>query len=238
MDDEHRYQSVVKECANFWGMDDAQERSVHIQRTLGVDALTHVGPDMLLNAFSHAGPYTPTPANFNHKLMLIAPHWPVLQWLDKIYRMLCAQPCQLPVRKDLLSQREGMMFHMHSEELQSVFNTIQNTRAPSTRSWYDYKWGVFQRWCLKWDHIPFQSSVPVILSFSRELIDKGEAFYTIKFYLAAIAVCYIDYWDRTRTQFGVPGYKEYTQASPCLQTTDAYMSFRGWFWRCLFEPFS
>lgn len=146
-------QSVVKECANIWGMDDAQERSVHIQRTLGVDALTHFGPHMLLNAFPPAGPFTPTLAKFNHKLMLIAPHWPVLH-LAKIYWMLCTQPCQLPVRKDLLSQREGMVFHMHSEELQNVFNTIQNARAPSTRSLYNYKWGVLQWWSLEWDHIP------------------------------------------------------------------------------------
>lgn len=197
MDHEHSYQSVVKGCANIWGMDDAQERSVHIQRTLGVDALTHVGPHMLLNAFPPAGPYTPTLAKFNHKLMLIAPHWPVLHWLAKIYRTLCAQPCRLPLRKDLLLQREGMVFHMHSDELQSVFNTIQNARAPSTRSLYDYKWGVFQRWSLEWDHIPFQCSVPMILSFSQGLIDKGKAFYTLKIYLAAITVCYIDYWDET-----------------------------------------
>lgn len=29
------------------------------------------------------------------------------------------------------------------------------------------------------------------------LIDKGKAFYTLKIYLAAIAVRYIDYWDET-----------------------------------------
>lgn len=117
MDHEQRYQSVVKECANIWGMDDAQERCVHIRRTLGVDTLNHVGPHMLLNAFPPAGPYTPTLAKFNHKLMLIALHWPVLHWLAKMYQMLCTQPCQLPVRMDLLSQQEGMVFHIHSEEL-------------------------------------------------------------------------------------------------------------------------
>lgn len=193
MDHELRYQSVVKGCPNIWGMDDAQEMSVHIQRTLGVDALTHVGPQMLLNAFPPVGPYTPTLAKFNHKLMPIAPHWPVLQWLAKIYQMLCAQHCQLPVRKDL----EGMVFHIHSEELQSVFNTIQNTRAPFARPLYDYKWGVLQWWSLEWDHISFQCAVPVILSFSQGLIDKDKAFYTLTIYLAVIAFCYIDYWDET-----------------------------------------
>lgn len=165
MNHEHRYQSVLKGCANIWGMDDAQERSVHIQRTLGVDALTHVGPHMLINAFPPAGPYTPTLAKFNHKLMLIAPHWPVLHWLDTIYRMLALPTASAQVLA--LAQWEEMVFHIHSEELQSLFNIIQNARAPSTRSLYDCKWGFLQWWSLEWDHIPFQCSVPVILSFSR-----------------------------------------------------------------------
>ncbi|TKS65234.1 hypothetical protein D9C73_027835 [Collichthys lucidus] len=47
-------------------------------------------------------------------------------------------------------------------------------------SLYDSKWRVFERWCLERDHIPFQCSVPAILSFLQDLIDKGKAFSTVK----------------------------------------------------------
>lgn len=69
-------------------------------------------------------------------------------------RMLCAQPCQLPARRDFHSQQEGTVFHLNSQQmelwawlgwtsaglLQSVVNTIQNATAPSTRSLHDSKW--------------------------------------------------------------------------------------------------
>ncbi|XP_038139793.1 uncharacterized protein LOC119782750, partial [Cyprinodon tularosa] len=83
---------------------------------------------------------------------------------------------------------------------QSVINTIQNARAPSTRNLYGSKWGLFERWCLERDYVPFQCSVPAILSFLQELIDKGKAFSTVKVYLAAIAACHIGFGDKTASQ--------------------------------------
>ena len=41
--------------------------------------------------------------------------------------------------------------------------------------------------------MPFQCSVPLILSFLQELLDKGKAFSTVKVYLAAIAACYVGF---------------------------------------------
>lgn len=176
MDHEHRYQSVVKWCANIWGMDDVQDRSVHIQRTMGADALTHVGPHMLLSAFPPAGPYTPALAKFNHKLMLIAPHWPVLHWLAKKYRILCAQPCQLPLHKDFtLSKLPGL---------------------PPLGLCMTISWESFSSGLSNGTTSPFSFCVSDTAIFMG-LIDKGKAFYTLKIYLAAIAVCYIDYCDET-----------------------------------------
>ncbi len=53
-----------------------------------------------------------------------------------------------------------------------VIRTIQNSRALSTRSLYESKWGVL---CAARHAIPFQCSVAVILSFLQEQIDQGKA---------------------------------------------------------------
>lgn len=79
----------------------------------------------------------------------------------------------------------------------NVIRTIQNARASSTRSLYDCKWGVFERWCAVKREIPFQCSVAVILSFLQNLIDQGKAFSTIKVFLAAISACHIGFDGKT-----------------------------------------
>ncbi len=79
----------------------------------------------------------------------------------------------------------------------SVIRTIQNARASSTRSLYECKWGVFERWCATKHEIPFQCSVAVVLSFLQDLIDQGKAFLTIKVYLAAITACHIGFDNKT-----------------------------------------
>ncbi len=88
---------------------------------LGLDALAHAWPHELLYAFPPLALIPPTLARVRghgHKLILIAPHWPALHWLAEIYQMLCAQPWQLPIRRDLLSQGRGTVFHPHPERLQ------------------------------------------------------------------------------------------------------------------------
>ncbi len=79
----------------------------------------------------------------------------------------------------------------------SVIRTIQNARASSTRSLYECKWGVFERWCATKHEIPFQCSVAVVLSFLQDLIDQGKAFSTVKVYLAAISACHIGFDNKT-----------------------------------------
>ncbi len=79
----------------------------------------------------------------------------------------------------------------------SVIRTIQNARASSTRSLYECKWGVFERWCATKHEIPFQCSVAVVLSFLQDLIDQGKAFSTIKVFLAVISACHIGFDNKT-----------------------------------------
>lgn len=79
----------------------------------------------------------------------------------------------------------------------SVVETIQCARASSTRTLYGLKWRVFESWCSKYQAIPFQCSVAVILSFLQDLIEKGKSFSTIKVYLAAISACHVGFDGKT-----------------------------------------
>ncbi|XP_058483844.1 uncharacterized protein LOC131459867 [Solea solea] len=74
-----------------------------------------------------------------------------------------------------------------------VIETIQCARAPSTRSLYDNKWRVFERWCEAKQIIPFQCSVPEVLCFLQDLMDGDKAFSTIKVYLAAVSACHVGF---------------------------------------------
>ena len=70
---------------------------------------------------------------------------------------------------------------------------MQSSRAGSTRTLYDAKWRVFERWCQgrPGPIVPYQASLSAILSFLQDHVDKGQAFSTIKGYLAAISACHI-----------------------------------------------
>ncbi|XP_029973330.1 uncharacterized protein LOC115407110 [Salarias fasciatus] len=87
---------------------------------LGVDALAHVWPSVLLYAFP---PLTLIPPTLDrvrehcHTLVLIAPQWPAMHWLAEVYQLLSGQPWQLPLRRDMLSQAGGAVFHPHPERL-------------------------------------------------------------------------------------------------------------------------
>lgn len=101
------------QCALFYSL-----RSM--DAPLGVDALARAWPHELLYAFPPLALIPPTLSRVRehgHTLILIAPHWPAMHWLAEIYRMLRAQPWQLPPRRDLLSQGGGTVFHPHPERL-------------------------------------------------------------------------------------------------------------------------
>ena len=85
---------------------------------LGVDALAHAWPRERLYAFPPLALIPPTLSRVRehgHALLLIAPHWPAMHWLAEICQLLCAQPWELPLHRDLLSQGGGAVFHPHPE---------------------------------------------------------------------------------------------------------------------------
>ena len=81
---------------------------------LGTDAMAHQWPLGLLYAFP--------PFILLHQLLqrvqveevsliLVAPNWPQMIWFAEIPPLLQGQPWELPIRRDLLSQAEGTLFH-------------------------------------------------------------------------------------------------------------------------------
>lgn len=69
---------------------------------------------------------------------------------------------------------------------QSVINTLQGARAPSTRAAYSYRWGVFQAWCMSRQLDPLSCTAPDILVFLQEALEKGKSPSTLRGMVAAI----------------------------------------------------
>ena len=87
---------------------------------MGIDVLAHEWPQVLLYAFPPLALIPPTLARVRERglsLILIAPYWPGKHWLADIIQLLYDQPWPLPLRRDLLSQAHGEIFHPHPERL-------------------------------------------------------------------------------------------------------------------------
>lgn len=100
-------------CHMFFSLRDADA-------PLGVDALAHPWPEVLLYAFPPLCLIIPTLARVRERglsLILIAPRWPKAPWLAEIIPLLYAQPWRLPLRTDLLSQANGEIYHPHPDRM-------------------------------------------------------------------------------------------------------------------------
>ena len=86
--------------------------------TLGVDALAHKWPTTLLYAFPPLTLIIPTLERVRQQrlsVILIAPQWG--HWVADIMPLLHGQPWPLPLRRDLVSQARGQIFHPQPEHL-------------------------------------------------------------------------------------------------------------------------
>ncbi|XP_049432685.1 uncharacterized protein LOC125889068 [Epinephelus fuscoguttatus] len=150
----------------------------HGSAPLGVDALAHQWPRILLYAFPPIALISPTLARVREEGARGNISSPPRE----------AGPVGL-AREWLNLQSGGLP--------PGVIETIQSARAPSTRSLYESKWSIFEKWCSNTQEIPFQCSVVVILAFLQDMVDKRMAFSTIKVYLAAISACHIGFGGKT-----------------------------------------
>ncbi|XP_074467365.1 uncharacterized protein LOC141752970 [Sebastes fasciatus] len=100
-------------CRLFFSLSD-------VNAPLGVDALAHSWPNVLLYAFPPLSLISPTLARVREQglsLILIAPRWSSKHWVAEIIQLLVGEPWPLPIRRDLLSQARGEIYHPHPDRM-------------------------------------------------------------------------------------------------------------------------
>ncbi len=142
-------------CQEFYSLTEA---------TLGTDALAHSWPRGLRKyAFPPVSLLAQTLCKFREdegQVLLVAPYWPNRTWFPELMLLTTAPPWPIPLRKDMLSQRRGTLWHpVETPRMvpgwdaeiadlpQEVALTIASARAPSTRRAYTLKWNLFIEWC-------------------------------------------------------------------------------------------
>ncbi len=124
------------------------------------------------------------------QVLLVAPHWPTQTWFPELISLATAPPWRIPLRKELLSQGLGTIWHPHPDLSglpPAVVETIIQARAPLTRQTYALKWSLFAIWCSSRREDPRRCMIGVVLSFLQERLERRLSPSTLKVYVAAIA---------------------------------------------------
>ncbi len=83
--------------------------------TRGTDALAHSWPRGLRKyAFPSVSLLVQTLCKIREEeeqILLVAPYWPTRTWFPELMLLVTAPPWQIPLRKDLLTQRRGTLWH-------------------------------------------------------------------------------------------------------------------------------
>ncbi len=138
------------------------------------------------------------------QVLLVTPHWPTRTWNPKLISLATAPPWCIFLRKDLLSQGLGTIWHprpdlwnlhvwLHGRDAAdlsvlppAVVETIIQARAPSTMQTYALKWSLFATWCSSRREDPRRCTIGVVLSFLQERLERRLSPSTLKVYVAAI----------------------------------------------------
>ncbi len=107
--------------------------------TLGTDALAHSWPRGLRKyAFPPVSLLAQTLCKVREdeeQVLLVAPYWPNRTWFPELVLLATAPPWQIPLRRDLLSQRGGTLWHprpyLWSLHVWSAANPVEVPPAPS-----------------------------------------------------------------------------------------------------------
>ncbi len=87
--------------------------------TLGTDALAHSWPRGLRKyAFPPVSLLAQTLCKVREEeeqILLVAPYWPTRTWFPELMLLVTAPPWQIPLRRDLLTQRRGTLWHPHPD---------------------------------------------------------------------------------------------------------------------------
>ncbi len=160
------------------------------EATLGTDALAHSWPRGLRKyAFPPVSLLAQTLCKIREdeeQVLLVAPYWPNRTWFPELMLLATAPPWPIPLRKDLLSQRRGTLWHPRgpvetprmvpgwdAEVLadlpQEVALTIASAWAPSTRRAYTLKWNLFVEWCSSHQEDPRRCSSELCFPFTARV---------------------------------------------------------------------
>ncbi|KAL0195457.1 hypothetical protein M9458_009029, partial [Cirrhinus mrigala] len=152
-------------------------RAVHI---LGSSAPENVCPS----------PSEP-PCTDPEQVFLVAPYWPTWTWFADLMLLATAPPWKIPLRKDLLSQGMGTIWHPRPDlwnlHVWLLDGTWQTSLAFPRPQAYALKWGLFADWCSSRREDPQRCSVGVVLSFLQDKLERRLSPSTLKVYVAAIA---------------------------------------------------
>ncbi|KAI2661177.1 Tyrosine recombinase slr0733 [Labeo rohita] len=188
-------------CQLFYSLDEAP---------LGRDALAHSWPPGPKYAFPPVSLLAQTLCKIREdeeQVLLVVPYWPTRTWFPELISLAAAPPWKIPLRRDLLSQGMGTIWHTarlvpgrDASDLsglpQAVIETITQSRAPSTRQAYALRWGLFVDWCSSRGEDPQRCTIAVVLSFLQEKLECRLSPSTLKVFVAAIAA-YHDAVDGT-----------------------------------------
>ncbi len=117
--------------------------------------------------------------------------------ISELIFLATAPPWLIPLRKDLLSQGLGTIWHprpdlwnlhvwlldgtWHLNSLPpTVGETITQARAPSTRQTYALKWSLFANWCSSHWEDPRRCTIGVVLYFLQEMLERRLSPSTLK----------------------------------------------------------
>ncbi|KAI2651906.1 ORF V: Enzymatic polyprotein [Labeo rohita] len=181
-------------CQRFYSLNE-------VPNSLGRDALAHSWPPGPKYAFPPVSLLAQTLCKIREdeeQVLLVAPYWPTRTWFPELNSLAAAPPWEIPLRRDLLSQGMGTIWHPRPDlwNLHAVIETITQSRAPSTRQAYALRWGLFVDWCSSRGEDPQRCTIAVVLSFLQEKLERRLSPSTLKVYVAAIAA-YHDAVDGT-----------------------------------------
>ncbi len=88
-----------------------------IEGSLSTDALAHSWPRALRKyAFPPVSLHAQTLCKLREdeeQVLLVVPHWPTRTWFPELVSLATAPPWHIPLRKDILSQGLGTIWHPH-----------------------------------------------------------------------------------------------------------------------------
>ncbi|KAI2655010.1 ORF V: Enzymatic polyprotein [Labeo rohita] len=143
---------------------------------LGRDALAHSWPPGPKYAFPPVSLLAQTLYKIREdeeQVLLVAPYWPTRTWFPDLISLAAAPPWKIPLRRDLLSQGMGTIWHPRPDLWNLHVWLLDGTRQTSP---------AFHR-----PEDPQRCPIAVVLSFLQEKLERRLSPSTLKVYVAAIA---------------------------------------------------